>query len=328
MEKDLSVKQIVNGLGSKVYKVIGSEERPVKGIGSLGNAQPDSLTFCSYSKEKSLAFTHISEEKAFKLINETKSEAIICSRDLNAENFPRNKTFIIVENPRLEFVRAFHLFFAERPSPYIHPTAVIHPEAKLHESVYIGPFCYLDKCQIGEGTIIKGNVYIYDNVKIGKNVLIHAGCVIGGDGFGFAWNEEGEMLKFPHIGEVIIEDDVELQANTHVARGALDCTKIGKGTKIDAACHIAHNVQIGKNCFIAGNTTFAGGVKVGDSCYLGISTSFKNKTKLGEHVMTGVSSAIVKDIPAKTVVMGVPARPSEQFKKILKFLEKNSEDVV
>jgi len=176
------------------------------------------------------------------------------------------------------------------------------------------------KCEIGEGTVIHGHVHIYNsNVKIGKNVIIHAGTVIGVDGFGYERNESSKLEYFPSIGGVIIEDDVEIHSNVNVDRGTLGDTLIGRGTKIDKFCHIGHNVVIGKHCVITAHCMLGGSAQIGDYAWIAPCVCIREGgIKIGSHAFVGMAAVVTKDVPDGTMVVGAPARRIEEYKKILK----------
>jgi len=172
---------------------------------------------------------------------------------------------------------------------------------------------------IGAGSVIHSGVHMYDGVRIGRNVMIHSGCVIGSDGFGFERNEAGKWVKFPHIGGVVIEDDVEICALTHVARGALWDTVIGQGTKIDAQCHIGHNVIIGQDCVICAQA-MVGCSSVGHGVWIAPGAILRNKIHIGNGALVGMGSVVTRDVPDKMTVMGVPARLADEQRRLLKRL--------
>jgi UDP-3-O-[3-hydroxymyristoyl] glucosamine N-acyltransferase len=223
-------------------------------------------------------------------------------------------------NPRLDFVRTIERFFT-RPRPRdIHPTAVVDLEAVIDADVFIGAYCVIGQVTIGQGTVIHSGVHIYDGVRIGRNVTIHSGSVIGADGFGFERNEAGELEKFPHVGGVVIEDDVEICALTHVARGALADTFIGQGTKIDTFVHVAHNVRIGRHCVIISHAMLGGGLTIGDFSWVAPSACVRDRLSIGTGVTVGLGAVVTKDVPDNSTVMGVPARPADEQRRLLKRL--------
>ncbi|CAF4575620.1 unnamed protein product [Rotaria sp. Silwood1] len=178
------------------------------------------------------------------------------------------------------------------------------------------PFTYIGNSEIDEGTVIHGNCFVFDNVKIGKNVSINAGSIIGSEGFGYELNEKNEYEKFIHIGGVEIHDNVDIGANTCVVRGALANTIIGEGTKIDNLVHIGHNAIIGKHCIITANNMVGGSVKIEDHSWLGPSSSTLNQLTLAKNSYAGLGSIITKNMPSGEVWVGNPARPIEEMKKL------------
>jgi UDP-3-O-[3-hydroxymyristoyl] glucosamine N-acyltransferase len=218
------------------------------------------------------------------------------------------KSAILVKNPRLALARILPRF-APRPKskPGIHKTAVIAASARIGKRVAIHPFvCIGEEVEIGDDCVLHPSVTVYDRVKIGKRVVLHAGARIGVDGYGFVWHE-GRYEKIPQIGTVIIEDDVEIYANTCVARGTIGATRIGAGTKIDNLTHIAHNCVYGKNCAITALVGFAGSVTFKDHVSVGGMAGFNGHITVGENTVVMAKAGVTKDIPANSVVSGFPA---------------------
>lgn len=252
------------------------------------------------------------------LLNQTKAKVIICDDSLKLDDQAmQEKVLIHVENPKLVYIHLVTELFVEKPTYEIHPSAVIHTEAKIAKNVHIGPFTYIGKSEIGEGTIIYGNTHIYDQVKIGRNVTIEAGCTIGATGYNFAQDENGKLHKFPHLGGVVIEDEVEIQANSVIDKGVLEDTVIGEGTKIDSHCFIAHNCKVGKNNAIIAHSVLSGSVKTGDNCWFSPGVVIRNGVTVAANSFMGIGSVVVSNMEANSKVMGSPARPIEDMKKIL-----------
>ncbi len=216
---------------------------------------------------------------------------------------------IVVEEPRLSFLRLVNALFAPPKPTGIHPTAVISPDAEIASNVYVGPFTYVGKCKIEEGSLIYGHVYIYDNTRIGRNVIIHAGTVIGSDGFGYHRNKDGILEKFSHIGGVIIEDEVEIGSNVSIDRGTLGNTVIHNGAKIDNLVHIAHNVVIGKHTAVISHAMIGGSTQVGRYSWIAPCACLRDGISIGDKTMVGMGSVVAKDVPDNATVMGVPAKP-------------------
>jgi UDP-3-O-[3-hydroxymyristoyl] glucosamine N-acyltransferase len=226
---------------------------------------------------------------------------------------PVGKALIVVNNPRSTIMKIIDQFFVQKQKGGIHPTAYIHPEAIVHESCYIGPFTYIGKSSIGKNTVIHGNIHIYDNVSIGENVIIHSGTIIGADGFGFEREEDGSIIKFPHIGGVIIKDDVEIGANSCIDKGTLGNTIINSGVKIDNLVHIAHNVVVGENSFVIANSMVGGSTKIGKNVWVAPSVSLMNGIAIGDNVTVGMASLVTKSIPESETWTGSPAKPLKEF---------------
>jgi len=259
-----SVKEIAERLGAK-FK--GNANLVITGIASLEVATETQLSFLANSKFRSQ-------------LNTTQAGCVLLS-DKDADSY--EGTCIMLDDPYLGYAKSAQILNSTPvPESGISDRAVIDKTAVIGSNVYIGPGCVLAKnvelgddvileanvcigegCKIGKGTRVFANVSIYYNVEIGESCLIHAGAVLGADGFGFA-NEDGEWVKIPQLGGVVLGNNVELGANACVDRGALIDTVVGDGVKLDNFCHIAHNVEIGKNVAMAAYAGVAGSTKVGD----------------------------------------------------------------
>jgi len=308
--RTVKLTEILDILGDVVTAVIGPTERTVTYPAPIHEAQDEfALTFCRYSGSKGL-----------QRIQATKAGVVICEDGQPVDELDSEKTFILVENPRLSFLRLVRALFAESRLTGIHPTAVIDPEAKIHPDTYIGPFTYVGRCEIGAGTVIYGHIHIYSNTQIGCNVTIHAGTVIGADGFGYERNEAGELEKFPHVGGVVIEDDVEIGANTCIDRGVLGDTIVCEGAKVDNLVHVAHNVIIGRHAAVIANAMIGGSTCIGDYAWIAPSACLRDVISIGEGALVGLGALVVKDVPDGVTVMGVPARPAKEYKRMLKAL--------
>ena len=191
---------------------------------------------------------------------------------------------------------------------------LIGKNCNIGKNTTIGPNSVIESnVSIGENCIIGSNVIIKNSI-IGKNIVIQCGCKIGLKGFGFIPLKD-KNLKFPHIGKVIIDDNVELGANCTIDRGSIDDTIIGKNTYLDNQVHIAHNVKIGENCMIAGQVGFAGSTTIGNNVSIGGQAGISGHLRIGNNVRIGGGSGVVKDIPDNTTVMGYPAVPLKEFLK-------------
>ncbi|HCT86492.1 MAG TPA: UDP-3-O-(3-hydroxymyristoyl)glucosamine N-acyltransferase [Candidatus Margulisbacteria bacterium] len=249
----------------------------------------------------------------------SKAKVIICDNSIEIpDNIGKEKCLIVVENPKLTFLRIVNAFFLRKVKFGIHETANIHPEGIVSDNCFIGPYTYVGKSTIGENSIIYGHCYIYDGVTIGSNVTIHAGTVIGADGFGYQRNEKGEFEKFPHIGGVEIKDFVEIGANTCIDRGALGNTIIEEGVKIDNLVHIAHNVIIGKHTAVIAHSMVGGSTTIGDYSWVAPSVALRDQIKIGNNTIVGMGAVVTKNIPDDQSWTGSPAKELSEFLAIQK----------
>ncbi len=224
---------------------------------------------------------------------------------------------ITVANPKLAFAIAAEVLHRDHNDASHHPTAVIAETAHIGDDVTIGAGVVIgDNVKVGNNCVLHPNVVIEHDCTIGDNVILHAGVVIGADGFGYVPDDDNIHHKFPQIGTVVIEDDVEIGANTCIDRGALGETRIGAGTKIDNLVQIAHNVQIGKRVIIAAQTGISGSTVIEDDCVIG------GQVGMGDHA-TVKSGAVIGSqagvLPGKIVRPGVwwgtPVQPLDEYKR-------------
>lgn len=294
----------IDKLLGKNFLVRGIDYSPFNNIKTIFEADEDSITWINPSRKDG-------EE----LLKGTKSKLIVCASTLNINNYLGQKCFLIVENPKAVFTRILSDFFEEKiqyPSG-IHPTAIVSPEANIAKSVHIGAYCIIGKCTIGENSIILPYTRVHNNTFIGNNVKISEFCNIGGDGFGHIWNEDREVVKMPHIGKVIIEDDVEILQYVNIDKGTLDRTLIKKGAILDHYVHIGHNSTVGENTMIGAKAVMCGGSCVGNNTFIGIQTIIIDAMKVGNNVMIGAGSVVTKTVNDGEIWTGSPARPLDEF---------------
>ena len=245
-----------------------------------------------------------------------------------------NKVLIRVPNARLAMASVLQLFSPPESFPAgIHPTAVVTDSAQVDPTAHIGPHCVIgarvrlgarsallggnhiaNDCQIGEDVCLFPNVVIYAQTHIGNRVSIHAGSVIGSDGYGYVF-DAGRHRKVLQLGNVIIHDDVEIGAQVAIDRGALAATVLGQGTKIDNLVHIAHNVILGQHCLILGQVGFAGSTRLGDYSVVASQAGIAGHLELGRQVTIGAKSGVMRNIPDGGKVLGSPAVPDRQAKR-------------
>lgn len=300
--KNISVDELIPILGS-YYRIFGSKNY------FFNNVKPSETI-----NENSLDWVNPIKKNKLEYIKQSKAKIILCDASIKIDDeLIKDKCLIVVENPKLTFLRIANKYFTNEITIGIHKTAVIHPEAKIAKDCYIGPLTYIGKCEIDSGTIIHGNCYLYDNIVVGKNVLIHAGTVIGADGFGYQRSEDGSFEKFPHIGGVIIKDNVEIGSNTSIDRGALGNTVIGEGAKIDNLVHIAHNVVVGNHSAVIANTMVGGSTIIGDYTWVAPSVSLRDQISIGTKATVGMGAVVTKNIPDEETWTGSPAKPLKEF---------------
>ncbi len=298
VQNRISVKKLASSMRGTV-EVLGNDARIISAIAPIGDASSRAITFCIRKGDQGV-----------EMVRKSGAGVIICHNDLplTSEDL-KDKTFILVSDPRSAFIKVMKEYFLEEKIEYgTHPTAVVHQDAEIHPNVYIGPYCCIGKCKIGGGTVIYGSNYIHANTRIGRNVTIQAGTVIGAESVSFQRIESGELERFPQLGGVVIEDDVWIGANTSIVRGTMEDTIIGKGTMIGHQCCIGHSSIIGRHCAITSCTMIGGHCRVGDASQIGLSACIRNGITIGRNVVVGMGSVVTKDVGDGKVVFGVPAK--------------------
>jgi UDP-3-O-[3-hydroxymyristoyl] glucosamine N-acyltransferase len=282
-------------------RVLGNLQPDIRGVAPLNTARSEQLSFCNFQGET-----------AIKAIVASSAGIIICYDDIRGlEKIAVNKSIVTVTNPRLTFIRCLNQFFKSKTQWGIHPTAIIETDTIIPPNVYIGPMVYIGhRAEIGKGTIIEHRVHIASETKIGKNVYLQSGAVIGCEGQGFERSEKGSFEKFPQVGCVVLEDDVEVGANSTIVRGALSETRIGKGSKIGHLTDIGHNVQVGIHVFISAGVVVCGSSIIGDYAWLAPKCCIRNKVKIGSKATVGLGAVVARDVPDGQTVVGIPARPA------------------
>jgi UDP-3-O-[3-hydroxymyristoyl] glucosamine N-acyltransferase len=310
-------------------QVVGEGTVPVTGVASVDRAATGDLVFVEGERNLDAALL-------------SNAAAIISAGCASGKSYA--KPLLIVSQPRLAFARAARLFHEESSSPAgIHPSAMLPASARvdgdatLEEGVILGEEVSIGGgSRIGAGTVVgRGvsigrdcrlypNVAVYPGVRIGNRVIIHAGAVLGGDGFGYVRDQAtGRYEKFPQVGRLEIEDDVEIGANSTIDRGALEVTRIGRGTKIDNLVHIGHNCQIGEDVVIAAQTGLSGSIVIEKNVVLGGQVGIGEHARVEEGVMLGGQGGVLpkKILRGKGVVFwGTPASPVRAYLKQLALL--------
>jgi len=291
-----NIKEVISFIGTKNFIFNNKNNSKIFKFSSLHSAKKGELTFCNTIGKQGI-----------KLVTKSSATLTICHPSLKNDLLKRKSNYVFIENPRLWFSRCMKKFIVKEIFPGIHNSAIV--ESKISKSIFVGSQSYIGKnVKIGENTKIFGNVHIRGNTSIGKNCIIDSGSVIGTDGFGLERSNNKKIEMISHDGIVKIEDDVDIGANVCIDKATLDSTIIGKGTKIDNLVYIAHNVKIGKNCVIVGNSSFAGSCVLGDNVFVGMSVTIRDGIKIGKNSIIGMGSVVTKNVSPNVTVMGVPAK--------------------
>jgi UDP-3-O-[3-hydroxymyristoyl] glucosamine N-acyltransferase len=308
-------------------RLIGDGKAIISGIAGIQEASEGEITFLAHP---GLA----------KYLKDCKALAIIVGEEsVTSGSGPRN--IIVTENPALAYIEVAEMF--ERPrheEPGVSERAFVSPDARISPDATICPFVYVgrgtaierdvtvnplthigENVIVGEGTTIYPNVTIYDGVSIGKRVIIHAGAVLGSDGFGYTWDGT-KHRKIPQLGSLVIEDDVEVGANTTIDRGSLGKTIISRGVKIDNLVQIGHNVSIGENSIIVAQVGIAGSSTLGKNVILAGQAGVRDHVTIGDNVKAGGGTGITKDVAGNSTIMGTPHMPHREWLRIQSYIKR------
>src|SRR6202166_4559646 len=288
----------------------GSPDTEITGLNGIEQAGPKEITFVANPKYAPAARV-------------TKAAAVIV-----AENFPVIPAATLrVEDPYLSFARALELFHQPlRYAPGTHATAFVHPSAKIGQRAHLGPYVVIDEnVEIGDDAVLLAHVVIYRGVQIGRNFFAHAhaivredcrlgdnvllqnGAVIGSDGFGFAKTSEGRWHKIPQPAPVVIEDDVEIQANSCIDRASVGETRIRRGVKIDNLVQVGHGSQVGEDALLCAQVGLEGSTEIGNRVILTGQVGVVGHCKVGDDAIVTPQSGVANDVPANALVSGAPA---------------------
>ncbi len=323
MAIEFSLEQLCNVIDP--IKTEGQTTDLLSGIGSLDTAKPGDLAFLENPKYHAQVAT-------------CKASAILVPADYTGSSPAENQAYIFVEKPSYTLAlicKQIEAALWQKPPAGIHPSAVIDPSASVDPSAHIGACCSIGaKTKIAKGAVILAGASIGSAVSIGEDTFIESGArigsytqvgarvhilpnaVIGADGFGFV-PVNGVVEKIPQIGNVILEDDVEIGACSCVDRARFSSTRVGKGTKIDNLVQIGHNCVIGKYCIICGHVGMAGSTTIGDYVTLAGQVGLSGHIKVGDHATVGAQAGVLSDIPENTVVLDAPAVPATLAKRLV-----------
>ncbi len=297
----------------------GDGETPVTGVAGLESAGRGDLVFLAHPRHRAL-------------LDASGASAAVIPAEETYDRIP----VIKAAAPHLAFVRIVELFHPPlRPAPGVHPLAFVAPSARIGSGASVGAFAFIGEnaevgsgaaihplasigsgATIGEGSVIHSHVSIREGVVIGRNVIIHDGAVIGADGFGYLKGADGRHVKIPQIGRVVIEDDVEIGANSAVDRAALDETVIRRGAKIDDLVMVAHNVEVGENAILIAQAGVAGSSKIGRDVILSGQVGVADHVVIGDGAIAAAKSGITKDVPAGAFVSGSPHLDIRDWRKV------------
>lgn len=293
-------------------RVVGDGTLPIERISAVEEAAPDALTFAT-------------DERYFAAALKSVAAAVLV--DESVPHADAAKPLLVVENARLALARLLAALRPSRPlGPFRHSSAVVEPDAELAGDVYVAAHAYVGhRARVGRGSVIGTGAYVGDDASIGESswlhphatlmercsvgdrVVLHAGCVIGSEGFGWAF-VDGRLERIPQVGNVVLDDDVEIGASTCVDRAQTGSTRIGTGTKIDNLVQVGHNCQIGKHCALASLTGLAGSTVIGDYVKVAGQVGTRGHMTIGSGATVGGQSGVWGDVPEGVTVSGNPAR--------------------
>ena len=312
---EFSAKQIAEFIQGTV---VGDENATVHTFAKIEEGIPGAISF-------------LSNPKYTNYIYETQSSIVLVNKNFEPEKEVK-ATLIKVDNAYESLAKLLNLYEMSKPKKTgIDPLAYIAPTAKVGNNVYIAPFaCVGDNAEIGDNTslhphatvgsgakvgsncILYPNTTVYHDCRVGNNCILHAGSVVGSDGFGFAPSPEG-YEKIPQIGIVILEDNVEIGANTCIDRATMGATIIRKGVKLDNLIQIAHNVEVGENTVMAAQVGIAGSTKVGRHCMFGGQVGLSGHIHIADNVILGAQCGVISDVKEQTTLLGAPAINAKSF---------------
>jgi UDP-3-O-[3-hydroxymyristoyl] glucosamine N-acyltransferase len=294
-------------------------DRAVRGVATLEEAGPEDLTF-------------VGNDAYATQLPASRAMGAIVHRKVHLPGGYAGAVFV-VDDADLAVAKVLAALAppVPRPAPGVDPLARVAASAQVADGAAIGPFVFVgERARIGRNTVLHPGVYVGDDVVIGDNcqlfpqvvireritlgnrVIIHAGSILGSDGFGYRWDGT-RHAKIPQIGTVVVEDDVEIGSCVCVDRAKFSTTRIGRGTKIDKLVQVAHNVKIGPHCIVVGQAGMAGSVTLGAGVVLGGQLAVRDHVTIGDGAMIGACAAVAEDVPAKSVYAGAPALPHRQW---------------
>ncbi len=301
-------------------RVEGNPERVVEAIRSLETAGPRDLSFLKDPRYRGQA---AASAAGALLVGPSLADAAALGRDL-----------LVADDPSYALARLLAVLHPEeRREPGVHPTAILEPGCAVDRQAHVGPYAVIGAgsrigagaavlafvavgrgCVVEEGAVLHPHAVLYDGTEVGARTIVHAGVVLGADGFGYA-THGGAHHKVPQVGRVVLESDVEVGANSTIDRAALGETRIGAGTKIDNLVQIGHNVRVGRHCILCGQAGIAGSARLGDGVVLAGQSGVSGHIELGDGVQVAAKSAALSSLPAGSVVAGIPAVEMRKWRR-------------
>ncbi len=297
-----TVRALIERLGVAEADVLGSLDAVAGAPGTIVEAAAGGFSFCRYDDERGAA-----------AVRSSPARVLVVPATATDDWRRDDQTLIRSATPRRMFIQALSVV---RPpaalTPGIHPTAVVDPTASIDPTAEIGPHCVIGADSvIGPNVMLHPHVVIGWDVHIGAGTTVFAGTVIGADGFGYERDDDGSVLKFPHLGGVRIGRGVEIGANTCVDRGTLGHTVIDDEARVDNLVHVAHNVRVGKRAFVIALTMIGGSTVVDDDAWVAPGTALMNGITIGQRATVGLGAVVVRSVEPDAVVMGNPAKPRQ-----------------
>jgi UDP-3-O-[3-hydroxymyristoyl] glucosamine N-acyltransferase len=310
-------------------RVEGDPEREVEAVRTLDAAGPRDLSFLTHPRYRAQALA--SAAGALLLGPDVPPELLEAGAG-SATTPPRDLR--VADDPAFALARVVaHMTPASVPAPGVHPTAVLDPACTVDPTAHVGPYAVIGAgsrvaagaavhahavigrgCAVGEGAVLHPHTVLYDGTEVGAGSIVHAGVVLGSDGFGYA-THGGVHHKVPQIGRVVVEEDVEIGANSTIDRATLGETRIGRGSKIDNLVQVGHNVRVGRHCILCGQAGIAGSTRLGDYVVLAGQAGVAGHIELGDGAQVAAKSAALASVPARTQVAGIPAVELRRWKR-------------
>lgn len=281
-------------------RVFGRDDVTFANVRPLDAADGESLVWISPKKEANAA----------DLLRATPAPVVVAPAKATVpDEVLARACVILAPSPKLVFSRIVAALFAPPPARGgVHPTATVHPEAEIDPTATIGPHCHVGRSRIGAGAVLDGHVHVYDGVTVGARCWIAANAVLGVDGFGYTQDEDGEWVHFPHLGGVVLGDDVRVGAHACVVRGTLGDTVVDAGTKLDNYVTVGHNARVGKRVLVASHAIVGGSAVVGDDVWVSPHVTILNGLRVGKGAVLGAGACVVADVPEGGKLVARPGR--------------------